>query len=80
MEVSVVGEEMLWNMISQSPFMALFVWLLLTTQKKNDARELRYQEAINQNQIVIQEQAKSFGSISKDVTEIKQKLFEGDVA
>lgn len=47
--------------------------------KKNEQREEKYQQVIDRNQQVIEEQAKAFGSISKDVTEIKQKLFEGDV-
>lgn len=46
--------------------------------KKNEQREMQYQAVIQKNQEVIEEQAKAFGSISKDVTEIKQKLFEGD--
>lgn len=52
--------------------------MLFTTQKKNEQREAQYQAVIQKNQAVIEEQAKAFGSISKDVTEIKQKLFEGD--
>ena len=48
-------------------------------RKKNEQREEKYQQVIDRNQQVIEEQAKAFGSISKDVTEIKQKLFEGDV-
>jgi len=56
----------------------LFVWMLFTTQKKNEERENNYQTVIEKNQNVIEEQAKAFTSISKDVNEIKQKLFEGD--
>ncbi|MED2061416.1 bacteriocin biosynthesis protein, partial [Bacillus thuringiensis] len=44
------------------------------TQKKNEQREEQYQAVIQKNQQVIEEQAKAFGSISKDVTEIKQKI------
>lgn len=47
--------------------------------KKNEQREEQYQAVIQKNQEVIEEQGKALGSISKDVTEIKQKLFEGDV-
>ncbi|MFV5912499.1 BhlA/UviB family holin-like peptide [Bacillus cereus] len=73
-------EEQIFNsMIQQGAFAALFVWMLFTTQKKNEQREEKYQQVIDRNQQVIEEQAKAFGSISKDVTEIKQKLFEGDV-
>ncbi|WP_131100638.1 BhlA/UviB family holin-like peptide [Bacillus sp. SYJ] len=67
------------SVIQQGAFVALFVWMLLTTQKTNEQREEKYQQVIDKNQQVIEEQAKTFGSISKDVTEIKQKLFEGDV-
>lgn len=73
-------EEQIFNsVIQQGAFAALFVWMLFTTQKKNEQREEQYQKVIEKNQQVIEEQAKAFGSISKDVTEIKQKLFEGDV-
>ncbi len=72
-------EDAIFNsVIQQGAFAALFVWMLFTTQKKNEQREEKYQQVIDRNQQVIEEQAKAFGSISKDVTEIKQKLFEGD--
>lgn len=45
--------------------------------KKNEDREEQYQSLININQQVINEQAKSFESISKDINEIKQKIFKG---
>jgi len=66
------------SVIQQGAFAMLFVWMLFTTQKKNEERENNYQTVIEKNQNVIQEQAKAFTSISKDVNEIKQKLFEGD--
>ncbi|OQR57315.1 bacteriocin biosynthesis protein [Bacillus sp. CDB3] len=73
-------EDAIFNsVIQQGAFAGLFVWMLFTTQKKNEQREVQYQAVIQKNQEVIEEQAKAFGSISKDVTEIKQKLFEGDV-
>ncbi|MDA2567479.1 BhlA/UviB family holin-like peptide [Bacillus cereus] len=71
-------EQIFSSMIQQGAFAALFVWMLFTTQKKNEKREIQYQQVIEKNQKVMEEQAKAFGSISKDVTEIKQKLFEGD--
>ncbi|WP_141540716.1 BhlA/UviB family holin-like peptide, partial [Bacillus cereus] len=55
-------------------FAALFVWMLFTTQKKNEQREEQYQKVIEKNQEVIEEQAKAFGSLSKEVSEIKQIL------
>jgi Protein of unknown function (DUF2762). len=66
------------SVIQQGAFAMLFVWMLFTTQKKNEERENNYQTVIEKNQNVIEEQAKAFTSISKDVNEIKQKLFEGD--
>jgi len=72
-------EEKIFNlMIQQGAFAALFVWMLFTTQKKNEQREAQYQAVIQKNQEVIEEQAKAFGSISKDVTEIKQQIFADD--
>ncbi|WP_255265678.1 BhlA/UviB family holin-like peptide [Bacillus cereus] len=72
-------EDAIFNsMMQQGAFALLFVWMLFTTQKKNEQREEKYQKVIEKNQEVIEEQAKAFGSISKDVSEIKQKLFEGD--
>ncbi|WP_240527449.1 BhlA/UviB family holin-like peptide [Bacillus pseudomycoides] len=74
-------EEQIFNsMIQQGAFAALFVWMLFTTQKKNEQREAQYQKVIEKNQQVIEEQAKAFGSLSKDVSDIKQKIQgKGDV-
>ncbi|PER82224.1 BhlA/UviB family holin-like peptide [Bacillus cereus] len=52
--------------------------LLWTNNKRNEQREDKYQVFIRKNQKVIEVLAKAFGSISKDITEIKQKNFEGD--
>lgn len=43
--------------ITQGPFAALFIWLLIDTNKKNEAREQRMQEQLDKtvpilNQIV----------------------------
>ncbi|PFR75264.1 bacteriocin biosynthesis protein [Bacillus cereus] len=67
------------SVIQQEACAALFVWMLFTTQKKNEQREEKYLAVIQKNQEVIEEQAKAFGFIFKDVAGIKQKLFEGDV-
>ncbi|AFU12951.1 Bacteriocin uvib-related protein [Bacillus thuringiensis MC28] len=74
-------EEQIFNsMIQQGAFAALFVWMLFTTQKKNEQREAQYQRVIEKNQQVIEEQAKAFGSLSKDVSDIKRKILgNGDV-
>ncbi|MBJ8078741.1 MULTISPECIES: BhlA/UviB family holin-like peptide [Bacillus cereus group] len=76
-------EQILNIMLSQGPFGLLFVWLLFSTRKEskdileanrkeNKEREDKYQEVIEKNQEVIEEQAKSFGLLSKDISEIKQ--------
>ena len=79
-------EEQVFNvMLSQGAFGALFVWLLFSTRKEskellestrqeNKEREDKYQKVIEKNQEVIEEQAKAFGSLSKEVSEIKQIL------
>ncbi|CDN37189.1 Protein of uncharacterised function (DUF2762) [Streptococcus pneumoniae] len=61
-------------MIQQGAFAALFVWMLFTTQKKNEQREEQYQKVIEKNQQVIEEQAKAFSSLSRDLSDVKQKI------
>ena len=56
-------------------FASLFVWLLYTTNKRNECREQMYQRTIRENQAIIAEQAKAFGSLSTDISEIKDVLF-----
>ena len=64
---------------STGAFAALFVWMLLR-RKKNEQREEQYQKVIEKNQDVITKQAEAFGDLSKDVSEIKQKILgSGDV-
>lgn len=62
--------------VKQGGYALLFVWMLFTTMKNNKEREAKYQEVIDKNQMVIEEQAKAFTSMSKDVTEIKQILVD----
>ncbi|MGQ7182255.1 hypothetical protein ACUOA5_48805, partial [Escherichia coli] len=46
----------------------------------NEQREEQYQKVIEKNQDVITKQAEAFGDLSKDVSEIKQKILgSGDV-
>ena len=59
--------ELLSLDVSQISFAVLFVWLLLDTNKKNQAREEKYQETIDklaENIGVIQE-------VKEDVEEIR---------
>jgi len=58
-------------------FAGLFMWLLYTTNKRNECREDMYQKTIQKNQEIISEQAKSFSHLSGDVTEIKELLRGG---
>jgi hypothetical protein len=68
-------EEQIFNVfLKEGGYALLFVWMLFSTMKNNKERETRYQVVIDKNQTVIEEQAKAFSSISKDVTEIKQIL------
>jgi len=55
-------------------FGVLFIWLLCTTNKRNECREKMYQRTIRENQLVIFEQAKSFSSLASEVNEIKNIL------
>ena len=74
-------EDAIFNsVVQQGAFAMLFVWLLFTTQKKNESREVEYQKVIAKNQEVIEEQAKAFGSLSEDVSYIKNKISGKDVA
>lgn len=74
-------EDAIFNsVVQQGAFAMLFVWLLMTTQKKNEAREEKYQNTIEKNQEVIGEQAKAFGSLSEDVSYIKEKISRKDVS
>ncbi|MFJ8247098.1 BhlA/UviB family holin-like peptide [Peribacillus asahii] len=70
-------EEQIFNAIlKEGGFAILFVWMLFSTMKNNKERERKYQEVIDKNQEVIEEQAKAFSSISKDVSDIKQIIIE----
>ncbi len=72
-------EEQIFNsMIQQGAFAALFVWMLFTTQKMNEQREEQYQKVIEKNQQVIEEQAKAFSSLSKDLSDVKRKILGND--
>lgn len=72
-----MGEQQIMDLVfKQGIFAVLFVYLFIMTQKKNEARETKYQEVIEKNQQVIEEQAKAFTSLSKDVSEIKQILVD----
>ncbi len=70
----IIEEQILNSMIQQGAFAALFVWMLFTTQKKNEQREEQYQKVIEKNQQVIEEQAKAFSSLSRDLSDVKQKI------
>lgn len=76
----IIEEQILNSMIQQGAFAALFVWMLITTQIKNEQREEQYQKVIEKNQQVIEEQAKAFSSLAKDLSDVKQKILgHGDM-
>jgi len=70
-------ENLLELAVPYGIFAILFIWLLHTTNKRNELREDKYQEIIEKNQAIITEQAKSFSSLSVDVKEIKNTLKKG---
>ncbi|MDC2866506.1 BhlA/UviB family holin-like peptide [Bacillus sp. BP-3] len=73
-------EEIFKLALSQGLLAALFVWLFFDSRKESKEREIKLQAVIEKNQGVIEEQAKAFGSLSKDVSDIKQKVLgNGDV-
>lgn len=70
-------DEQIFNLfLKEGGYALLFVWMLFSTMKNNKDREAKYQEVIDKNQSVIEEQAKAFSSLAKDVTEIKQILVD----
>lgn len=77
------GEDRLENLLELAVpyglFASLFIWLLHTTNKRNELREDMYQKTIEKNQEIISEQAKSFSSLSGDVKEIKDILKKGGI-
>jgi len=70
-------EQLFELTIPHGLFALLFVWLLHTTNKRNELREDQYQETIKKNQEIISQQAKSFSNLSGDVREIKEILKKG---
>jgi len=67
-------ENIMEAIIPYGMFGILFIWLLYTTNKRNECREKMYQRTIRENQAVIFEQAKAFSSLSNEVSEIKKIL------
>jgi|GEM_PF-1492724 len=70
-------EQLIELTIPYGLFALLFVWLLHTTNKRNELREDRYQDTIEKNQQIIAEQAKSFSGLSGDISKIKGILTKG---
>lgn len=64
-------DQILQVVIPYGVFAMLFVWLLHTTNKRNELREDMYQDTIQKNQKIITEQAKAFTHMSSDIKEIK---------
>ena len=67
-------DVVLEHVLAYGVFGGLFIWLLYTTNKRNELREDKYHRTIKINQEIISEQAKAFSSLSGDVVEIKQLL------
>ena len=60
--------------ITQLSYGALFVWLLFDTNKKNEQRETKYQEIINN----LTESINMIQDVKEDVEEIKSKIIGGE--
>ena len=60
--------------ITQLSYGALFVWFLFDTNKKNEQREAKYQEIINN----LTESINVIKDVKEDVEEIKNKIIEGE--
>ena len=60
--------------ITQLSYGALFVWLLFDTNKKNEQRELKYQEIINN----LTESINIIQEVKEDVEQIKSKIVGGE--
>ena len=60
--------------ITQLSYGALFVWLLFDTNKKNEQRESKYQEIINN----LTESINVIQDVKEDVEEIKNKIIKGN--
>lgn len=67
-------EELINVGIPYGIFGILFIWLLYTTNKRNECREKMYQKTIRDNQDIIFTQAQSFTRLSDDLIEIKHVL------
>lgn len=63
--------EFLTYIITQGPFAALFVWLLLSTQKRNKEREDQLYQTLN-------EFAGRYDIVIEKLDEINSKLPRGD--
>jgi len=62
-------EQLLNNLLSQGPFVALFGYLLFYVLKENSKRERKYQK-------IIHELSESFNIIREDVKDIKVRIFK----
>lgn len=67
-------DQLLEMALSYGIFALLFVWLLYTTNNRNESREIEYQKTITKNQEVIAAQAKAFTHMSSDIKEIKDMV------
>lgn len=65
------GGDFLTYFITQGPFAALFVWLLISTQKRNKEREDQLYSTLN-------EFAGRYDIVIEKLDEINSKLPKGD--
>ena len=67
-------EQIINQSVTYGIFAVLFVWLLHTTNKRNEDRENQYQLTIKKNQEIIAQQAQAFSNLTVDLREIKNGL------
>jgi hypothetical protein len=68
--------ELIQKYGGQGIFFCLFLYLFMYQQKKNEEREAKYQQIIEQNQECIEKFAVGYENISKDVKDIKQMMIK----
>lgn len=67
-------EQLINLSVTYGIFAVLFIWLLHTTNTRNEDRENQYQQTIKKNQEIIAQQAQAFSNMTIDLREIKNGL------
>jgi len=62
------------QVVTNGIFTILFVWLLKTTNDRNEQREEEYRACLREYRIVLTTMGDNLGRISKDIENINKKL------